>query len=91
MIYDKPFIKHSIWPKIIKSTLNILDELSSKLLLIWPPFSNKKFTSTIDKCNNLSTLGLDRVLWKYLKTIVKDTECLKNIMNIANACIDLGH
>jgi len=46
---------------------------------------------TIDKCSNLSAPGPDRISWKHLKAIVKDDECLENIVNIANACIDLGH
>jgi len=30
-------------------------------------------------------------LWKHLKAVVKDAECLNNIINITNACINLGH
>jgi len=71
--------------------MNILNEILLKLSLIWPPFSNEEFTSAINKYSNLSTLGLDRASWKYLKVVVKDIGCLKNIINIANVCIDLGH
>ena len=47
---------------------------------------NKKLISA-----NLSTSSSNRVLWKYLKVVIKDAECLKNIVNIANICINLYH
>ena len=59
--------------------------------MAWPPFSNEKFTNAINKCNNLSIPNSDRVSWKYLKAVVQDAKCLKNIVNIANTCINLGH
>ena len=71
--------------------MNILNEISLKLSLTWPLFSNKELISAINRCSNLSTLGPDRVLWKYLKVVVKNFRCLKNIINIANICIDLEH
>ena len=43
------------------------------------------------KCNNLLTLELDKLFWKYLKAIVKDDVCLNNLVNIANTCINLGY
>ena len=71
--------------------MNILDEILLKPSLYWPPFSNEGFISTIYKCNNSSIFGPDRVSWKYFKAVIKDIECLKNIVNIANTCINLGH
>ena len=71
--------------------MNILDKIPSKLLLIWLSFSNEEFTSAIKKYNNSSTPGLNKILWKYIKAVVKSTECLKNIINIANVCINLEH
>jgi len=59
--------------------------------MIWSPFSFKEFRSTIAKCNNLLTLELDKLFWKYLKAIVKDDVCLNNLVNIANTCINLGY
>ena len=38
-----------------------------------------------------STPGSNKVSWKHLKVVVKDAECSKNIINIINACINLGH
>ena len=45
----------------------------------------------INKYNNLFTSGPDRISWKYLKLIIKDNKCLKNIINITNTYINLGH
>jgi len=45
----------------------------------------------ISKCDNSSTSGPDKILWKHLKLIFKDNKCLENIINIANTCINLGH
>jgi len=42
----------------------------------------------INKCNNLSTPSLDQILWKHLKTVVKNEKYLKNIVNITNICIN---
>ena len=47
-------------------------------------FSNEEFTSIIEKYNNLSVLSPNRILWKYLKAVVKNTEYLNNIVNIGN-------
>jgi len=71
--------------------LDILNELSTKSTIIWSSFSVKEFRSAITKCNNLSTLELDKLSWKHLKAIVKDDICLNNLVNIANMYINLGH
>jgi len=47
--------------------------------------------SAINKCSNDSTPELDRLLWRYLKEILKNSAYLDNILNITNACIDLEH
>ena len=49
------------------------------------------FFNTIESCNNLSTLGLDKLSWRHLKEIVKNKECTNRLINIANICIDLGY
>ena len=54
-------------------------------------FSKEEFRSAIANCNNSSTPWPDKLSWSYLKTILKYDECLTNIINIANACIDLGY
>lgn len=67
---------------------SILDKFSSKLQI---PFNNKKFKNTIIKCNNLSTLRLDCISWKYLKAAVKNEKYLINIVNITNVYINTSH
>ena len=55
------------------------------------PFSKEEFRSTITDCNNSSTPGPDKLSWSHLKTILKHNECLTNIINIVNACINLSY
>jgi len=70
---------------------SILEEISNKAVFQWPPFSKEEFVLAINKCNNDSTPGPDRLSWRHLKKILKSSACLDNILNIANTCIDLGH
>ena len=71
--------------------VKVLNEIGDKLTTYWKPFSKEEFRQTINKCNNLSTLGPNKLLWHYLKFILKQDNCLSNIINIANACINLEH
>lgn len=71
--------------------LDLLEEVLSKLVTNWSPFSEKEFVSAISKCNNLSTPGLDKSSWRNLKRCVKDITFLKKLIANANACIKLGH
>ena len=71
--------------------INILNEIDCKPVSLWNPFSKKEFKQVIVKYNNSSTPGPDKLLWRHLKSIVKQDECLVNIINIANMCINLGH
>ena len=71
--------------------LNILNEINHKLTLQWFPFSKEEFKQAISKCNNLSAPGSDKISWHHLKFIINQDECLANIINIANACFNLGH
>ena len=90
----------NIW-QVLHSTFNttqhhiidydVLDELGSFLSLSWMHFAEEEFVSSLIKCNNSSTPGPDKLSWRYLKIILKDSTCLKNIISIANACIELGH
>jgi len=57
----------------------------------WAPFSKEEFKQAIIKCNDSSAPGLDKLSWRHLKIIIKQDECLANIINIANVCINLGH
>ena len=39
----------------------------------------------------MSTPGPNKLLWRHLKIVLKDKMCLRNVIAIANACIELGH
>ena len=54
-------------------------------------FQKKSSSVSITKYNNSSTPGPDKLSWRYLKSIIKDKICLKEIINIANTCFELGH
>ena len=71
--------------------ISILDEIVDKSSSSWIPFSKEEFKSAIANCNNFSTLGPDKLSWSHLKIILKNNECLSNIISIANICIDLGY
>ena len=45
----------------------------------------------ISKYSDSSALGSDKLSWHHLKFIVKNDECLTNIINIADSCINLGY
>ena len=68
-----------------------MNEILTRNITIWIPFSVKEFRSSIVKYNNSSTPDMDKVSWKHLKAIIKDDTCLNNFVNIANTCINLGH
>ena len=57
----------------------------------WKLFSKKKSRQVINKCNNSSAPGPNKLMWHHLKSILKQDDCLNNIINIADTCINLGH
>jgi len=59
--------------------------------MFWNSFSKEEFKHAIDNYNNSSIPSLDKLLWNHLRTILKQDECLNNIVNIANACINLEY
>ena len=68
--------------------INILDKIVDKSSSSWAPFSKEEFKSTITNCNNSSTPRLNKLLQSHLKIILKDNNCLSNIISIANTCIN---
>jgi len=58
---------------------------------LWSSFSREKFQRAINEYNNLLAPGSDKILWKHLELVFEDNKYLRNIINIANACIDLKH
>ena len=70
---------------------NILSEIKHKATSHWSPFSKEEFKQAISKCNDLSSPGSDKLTWHHLKSIIKQDNCLVNIINIADSCINLGY
>jgi len=70
--------------------MSLLEEIPRKHTMTWKPFSEAEFISSIDKCNNSLTPGPDKLSWRHLKNIIKDNVCLRKIINIADACFELG-
>jgi len=70
---------------------DFLNKIAPFVTFSWNPFSEEKFTSTIAKCNILSTPSPDKLIWRHLKYILKDKSCLKNIINITNTCIEISY
>ena len=71
--------------------LNILNEIEHKLSQQWSSFSRTEFKSVISKCSNSSAPGPDKLSWHHLKIIIKNDNCLTNIINIADSYINLGY
>ena len=58
---------------------------------MWASFSKEEFKITLGTCSNLSTPGLDKLLWRHLKSILNDEDCISSVIKIANTCIDLEY
>jgi len=69
----------------------VLNEIEPKPTTTWAPFSKEKFHQALTKCNNSSAPGPDKLMWRHLKTILKQETYLSQIINIANVCIHLEH
>ena len=70
--------------------INILNGINDKLTSIWAPFLKEEFKITTANYNNASAPGLDKLSWSHLKIVLKDEECLNNIISITNTYIELG-
>jgi len=70
---------------------NILNKVKYKPSQWWSPFSRTEFKSAISKCSDSLAPGPDKLTWCHLKLIIKNDDCLSNIINITNSCINLGH
>jgi len=70
---------------------HFLDEIPDKPTIKWKLFSRNKIIDAIKKCNNLSAPGPDKLMWSYIKSIIRDEDCIGKFINIANACIKLGY
>ena len=77
--------------QIREINIHILDKIPNKPMRSWNSFSKQELIDAIEKCNNLSVLGLDKLIWNYIKSIIKNKDYIFKLINIANTCIDLGH
>ena len=57
----------------------------------WNPFSKQELINAIEKCNNLSAPDLDELTWSHIKSIIRNKDYIFKLIDIVNACIDLGH
>jgi len=71
--------------------MEVFNELSPKPTTAWASFSKEEFRQALDKCNNSSVPGPNKLTWRHLKIILNQDSCLSHIVNIADACINLGH
>ena len=71
--------------------VDVLNEIENKSISLWEPFSKHEFRKAISKCNNLLVPSPDKITWHHLKIVLKQEECLSNIINITNTCINIDH
>jgi len=71
--------------------IHVLDDIFNKSTKEWNLFSKQELIDVIEKCNNLSAPGSDKLTWSYIKIIIRDEDCLSKLIDIANTCIDLGY
>jgi len=71
--------------------VNLLNEIPTKEMLTWNKFSKEEILQAIEKCNNSSVPGPDKLSWRHIKMIIKNDECIVKLLDIANTCINLGH
>ena len=69
--------------------LSLLDEISDKEIYLQALFSKEELKCTINKCNNSSAPRPDKLLWRYIKMIIKNYNYSSKIIDITNACINL--
>ena len=71
--------------------IHVLDEIPNKPMRSWNPFSKQELINAIEKCNNSSAPGPDKLTWNHIKFIIRNEDCVFKLIDIANTCIDLGY
>ena len=69
----------------------ILNEVETFPLSSWSNFFEEEFNHAIVNYSNSSASSPEKLSWGHIKHIIKDKSCLKNIVSIANTCIELGY
>ena len=97
----QPYIKlDNLWDTLHNSfnsaqawevDFQLLDKISGKDVKTWALFSKEELINAIEKCNNSSAPGLDKLSWSHIKWIIKNNKWIIKLIDIANACINLGH
>ena len=90
-VFGTLFIPLSIPLFINKLTLNSLMKSAINCQLFRHHFPRKNSSMLLAIHNNSFIPGLDKLSWSHLKFILKQDECLCNIIKITDACINLGH
>ena len=67
-----------------QTNVKILSKIDHKPMAQWASFSKEELKQVIAKCNDSLAPGPDKLSWQHLKIIIKQDECLTNIINIAN-------
>ena len=82
---------HSTLLKSRQVDIDLLDEIPDKEKCTWSLFSKEELKHAIEKCNNSSAPGPDKLSWRHIKMIIRNKECSSKLIDITNACINLGH
>ena len=69
----------------------LLEEITLSPAAEQPSFSSAEIHKALNKCKNSSAPGPDHLSWRYLKRTLYNEGCITNIVNIANACINLSY
>ena len=56
--------------------LQFLDKISDKTTTMWNLFSKEELIDAIGRYNNSSALGLDKLTWRHLKSIIRSKDCI---------------
>ena len=70
---------------------HFLNEIPQASTIDWPTFSKQEFREAIAKCSLSSSSGPNYISQRHLKHLVSNDTCLEKLLNIANACINLGY
>ena len=71
--------------------IHILDDILSKPMEEQNSFAKQELINAIEKYNNLSAPGPDKLTWSHIKLIIKDEKSIAKLIDIANACIELEY
>jgi len=71
--------------------IHVLDDIPSKPMEEWDFFAKQELIDVIEKCNNSSASNPNKLIWSYIKLIIKDEDYIAKLINIANACIELEY